>query len=109
MAAAGFIGVSWLACAAGAAVASALFTVIQIPNQAPHTTGATYLTLRWAHSITWLLLALSFLIRGLAPDLTGLADAIGLTALAAYIAFRTAIRQTSRRSNPRGHVGEGKA
>jgi len=37
--AAGFIGVSWLAWAGVAAVASALFTVIQIPKQTPHTTG----------------------------------------------------------------------
>ncbi|MDQ3848995.1 MAG: hypothetical protein M3296_00045 [Actinomycetota bacterium] len=108
MAAAGFIGVSWLAWAAVAAVASALFTVIQIPRQTPHTTGPTHFILRWAHSITWLLLALSFLIRGLAPGLTGLADAVGLTALGAYIAFRTAIRQTSRRPDLRGQVGEDK-
>lgn len=33
--AAGFIGVSWLAWAGVAAVASALFTVIQIPKQTP--------------------------------------------------------------------------
>jgi len=82
--AAGFIGVSWLAWAGVAAVASALFTVIQIPKQTPNTTGLTYLILRWAHSITWLLLALSFLIRALAPDLPRLADAVGLTALGTY-------------------------
>ncbi len=94
MTAAGFIGVSWLAWAAVAAVASALFTVIQIPEQTPHTTGLTYLILRWAHSITWLLLALSFLIRGLAPRLTGLADVVGVTALGAYLAFRRTMHHT---------------
>lgn len=47
---------------------SALFTVIQISRQTPHTTVLTYLILRWAHSVTWLLLVLSFLIRALAPD-----------------------------------------
>ncbi|MBA3748305.1 MAG: hypothetical protein H0W96_12565 [Solirubrobacterales bacterium] len=94
--AAGFIGVSWLAWAGVAAVAALLFTVIQIPKQTPHTTGLTHFVLRWAHSITWLLLALSFLIRGLAPDLTTLADAVGLMGLGAYIAFRTAMTQTRR-------------
>ena len=92
---------SWLAWAGVAAVASALFTVVQIPKQTPHTTGLTYLILRWAHSITWLLLALSFLIRALAPDLPRLADAVGLTALGTYIAFRTAISQTGRRHRMR--------
>jgi hypothetical protein len=94
--AAAFIGVSWLAWAGVAAVASALFTVIQIPKQTPHTTGLTHFVLRWAHSITWLLLAQSFLIHGLAPDLSTLADAVGLMGLGAYIAFRTAISQTGR-------------
>ncbi len=39
---------------------------------------------------------LSFLIRGLAPDLSTLADAVGLMALGAYIAFRRAISQAGR-------------
>ncbi len=43
-----------------------------------------------------LLLALSFLIRGLASDLSTLADAVGLMGLGAYIAFRRAISQTGR-------------
>jgi hypothetical protein len=60
-----------------------------VPKQTPHTTGLT-------HSITWLLLALSFLIRGLAPNLSTLADAVGLLGLGAYIAFRTAISQIGR-------------
>ena len=94
--AAGFIGVSWLGWAGVAAVCSALFTVIQIPKQTPHTTGLTHFVLRWAHSITWLLVALSFLIRGLAPNLSPLADAVGLMGLGAYIAFRRAISQTGR-------------
>ena len=46
--AAGFIGVSWLAWGGVAAVASALFTVIQIPKQTPHTAGLTHFVLRWA-------------------------------------------------------------
>ncbi len=46
MAAAGFIGVSWLAWAVAAGLASAVFTVIQIPKQTPHTTGPTRLSPR---------------------------------------------------------------
>lgn len=42
------------------------------------------------------LLVLSFLIRGLAPDLSSLADAVGLMGPGAYIAFRTAISHTGR-------------
>ena len=94
--AAGFLGASWLVWAGLAAVLSALFTVLQIPKQTPQTTGLTHFALRWFHAITWFLLALSFLIRALLPGQPTLADAVGVTALATYIAFRLAINRTSR-------------
>ena len=62
-------------------------------SQTQTTRGLTHFVLRWARSITWLLLALSFLIRGLASDLSTLADAVGLMGLGASIAFWTAISQ----------------
>ena len=91
-----FIGVSWFAWAGAAAALAAAFTVIQIPKQTPQTTGLTRLILRWFHSIAWLFLALSFLVRAVAADLSGLADAIGLMGLAAYIAFRVQMSRTKR-------------
>ncbi|MDQ3870776.1 MAG: hypothetical protein M3301_04065, partial [Chloroflexota bacterium] len=64
---AGFLGVSWFVCAGIAAAMAAMFTVIQIPKQTSRTTGLTYVVLRWFHSVTWLFLSLSFLVRGVAP------------------------------------------
>ncbi len=94
--AASFIGVSWFAWTGVAAVLAAAFTVIQIPKQTPRTTGLTHFVLRWFHAVTWLCLALSFLVRAVASDQAGVADAIGLLGLAAYIAFRVEINRTKR-------------
>ncbi len=68
----GFIGVSLFVWAGLAAGMAAMFTVIQIPMQTSHTTGLTHIVLRWFHSVTWILLALSFLVRGAAPRLWSL-------------------------------------
>ena len=91
----GFIGVSWFVWAGVAAVAGALFTIVQIPKQAWQATAVTRLVLRWFHSLTWFLLALSFLIRGVAPDRGAAADEVGLLGLGAYIAFQV-VRTRSR-------------
>jgi len=86
----GYIGVSWFVWAGLAAVAGALFTMIQIPKQTPNTVGLTHLALRWFHSITWFLLALSFLLRGLQAGPPAPADVIGIAGLGTYLAFLTA-------------------
>ncbi len=90
----GFLGLSWFALAGIALVISALFTVIQVPKQTPNTIGLTHFALRWCHSLAWLLLAVSFVLRGVGSDLSGVADPVGWTALAAYVAFLVAISRT---------------
>ena len=98
----GYMGVSWFVWAGLARVAGALFTRIQIPKQTPHTAGLTHLALQWFHSITWFLLALSFLLRGLQAGPPVLADVIGLAGLGIYFAFLTAYVLSSRPSSKRG-------
>ncbi len=95
----GFIGVSWFVWAGLAAALAAMFTVIQIPKQTSQTTGLTHIVLRWFHSVTWILLAMSFLLRGAAPRLSSLADVIGLAGLGSYITFRSAISRTKPASS----------
>jgi len=91
----GFWGVPWLVWTALAAVVGALFTVFQIPAQTAHTVGITHFVLRWFHSITWFLLALSFLLRAVSPRLSGVADVLALAGLAAYVGFWVTILRTN--------------
>jgi hypothetical protein len=109
----GFFGVSWFVWAGVATVAAALFAVVQIPKATGQATGVTRVVLRWFHSMTWVLLALSFLIRGIAPDQGALADAVGLVGLGAYLVFQLVRRQAGtpsralRRSPVRASSGDG--
>ncbi len=87
-------GVPWLVWAGLAAVAGALFTVFQIPDQTSQTVGIIQFVLRWFHAITWFLLALSFLLRALSPRLSGVANVVALAGLAAYLGFWAAVLRT---------------
>ena len=60
------------------------------------------LGLRAGDTITWFLLALSFLLRGLQAGPPVLADVIGLAGLGIYLAFLTAYVLSSRPSSKRG-------
>ncbi len=102
----GFFGIPWFAWAGLAAVLGVLFTRFQIPKQTPQTVGLTHFALRWLHAMTWWLLAVSFLIRGLAPHQPGLADVVGYACLVAYVGFWSAfLRSRSLLSNASGGTG----
>jgi hypothetical protein len=89
------LGVSWFVWSGAAAVLPALFTRIQISEHTAQTTGAAHFVLRWFHAITWVVLAASFFVRGVASEQSTVADAVGVTALAMYVAFRAVWRRTS--------------
>lgn len=97
----GLLDAPWFAWAGLAAALAAIFTVVQIPKQALHTTGFTHLALRWFHSITWLLLALSFSLRGVDSVPPALANLVGMAGLGTYITFHIAlIRTRASRNRP---------
>jgi hypothetical protein len=53
----------------------------------PDDASFRYAVIRWGHSATWLLLALSFFLRGLSPGLAGLANALAVAAGLVYALF----------------------
>ena len=50
-----------------------------------------YFFLRWGHALVWLLLAVSFFLRGFLPDASAAANLIALAALGVYIGFLAAL------------------
>jgi hypothetical protein len=54
---------------------------------APADTGIRFFILRWGHALTWLLLALNFLLRGLSPSLNGVANLLALAGGVMYFFF----------------------
>ncbi len=53
----------------------------------PEEPGFRHWMIRWGHATTWVLLALSFLLRAIAPRWTGLANALAVAAGIVYALF----------------------
>ena len=51
------------------------------------TTGFRFFILRWGHALTWTLLAVNFLLRGVSPSLNGVANLIALAGALMYVLF----------------------
>jgi hypothetical protein len=52
--------------------------------------GATdfrFFIIRWGHMLTWILLAINFLLRGISPSLEGTANLVALAGGIVYILF----------------------
>ena len=81
----GFLNLPYFAWTALALVIAVIFVYIWPHKAVTMTTGFRYFTIRWGHALTWLLLAVSFFLRGIGPDLNGgssfLAFAGGMTYL----------------------------
>jgi hypothetical protein len=60
----------------------------------PHTKtdmapGFPYLVIRWGHALTWLLLAVSFFLRGFSSSMNGWANLIAMAGAVIYLLFIT--------------------
>ena len=51
------------------------------------TPGLRYLVIRWGHALTWILLAVSFFLRGISPSLNGVANLIAAAGGLVYLLF----------------------
>jgi len=49
--------------------------------------GFRFFMLRWGHALTWVLLAISFLLRGLSPSFNSTANLIALAGGVIYLLF----------------------
>lgn len=86
---AGFLNISWFVWS-GLSLGVALVFVGFVPNadKIHATTGLQRVILRWFHSLTWLLLALSFAMRGIPNEtLNTWANPVGLAGGIVYAIF----------------------
>lgn len=85
----GFANLPWIVWA-GLSLALAILWIYV----GPHTKiraqpGMRYFFVRWGHTLTWVLLAINFLLRGIDPSLNGVANIVALAGGAAYLLFLT--------------------
>lgn len=81
----GFLNLPWFVWAALAFLVAVIYSFVW-PHKAA-TPGFRFFVLRWGHALTWSLLAINFLLRGLSPSLNGMANIIALTGGLMYVLF----------------------
>jgi hypothetical protein len=83
----GLLNLPWFAWAAIALVIAIIYSFVWPHKVATANTGFRFLVLRWAHALTWFLLAINFLLRGFSSSFNGMANIIALTGAFIYILF----------------------
>ena len=83
----GFFDIPWFVWAAAALAIAVIYTFVWPRKAATAYTGLRYLVLRRGHALTWLLLAINFLLRGVSPNLNGVATLFALAGGALYLLF----------------------
>ena len=82
----GFLNLPWFLWAGIALIIAVIYTFVW-PYKAADVTGFRFFVLRWGHALTWLLLTINFLLRGIDPSLNGLASLMALAGGLIYLLF----------------------
>ena len=83
----GFLNLPWFVWAGLALVIAVIYSFVWPQKAVAVPSGFRFLVLRWGHALTWLLLAINFLLRGLSPSLNGAANLIALAGGLVYLLF----------------------
>ena len=83
----GFLNIPYLVWTALALVLAGIFDHVWPHRAVTATTGFRYFVVRYGHSLTWILLALSFFLRGVSPSLNGVANLIAASGGLVYLLF----------------------
>jgi len=83
----GFLNLPWFLWAVLALIVAVIYSFVW-PHKAVETaTGFRFFILRWGHALTWILLAVNFVLRGINPNLNGVANIIALLGGLMYALF----------------------
>jgi len=83
----GFLNIPYFAWSALALILAGIFDHVWPRKAVTVTTGFRYFIIRYGHSLTWILLAISFALRGLGPDLNGGSSFCALAGGMMYLLF----------------------
>jgi len=83
----GFLNLPWFVWAGTALVIAVVYSFVWPEKAGTAAIGFRFFILRWGHTLTWILLAINFLLRGLSPSLNGLANLIALAGGVMYFLF----------------------
>ncbi len=83
----GFLNIPYFAWTVLALIVAGIFVSVWPHKAVTVTTGFRYFVIRWGHALTWLLLAVSFFLRGVGPELNGGASFLALAGALMYLIF----------------------
>ncbi len=85
----GFLNLPYFAWTAIALVIAVIFVFIWPQKAVTTTTGFRYFVIRWGHTLTWVLLAINFGLRGIDPSFNGIANLFAAAGGVMYLLFMT--------------------
>lgn len=83
----GFFNLPWFAWAGLALVVAVIYSITLIPKEALTATGFRFFILRWGHALVWVLLTINFVLRGISPNLNGIANLVAAAGGVMYLLF----------------------
>jgi hypothetical protein len=83
----GFLNLPWFAWAALALLIAVIYSFLWPHKAVAMPTGFRFLVIRWGHALTWLLISVNFILRGLDPKFTGAANLFAATGGLIYLLF----------------------
>jgi hypothetical protein len=83
----GFLALPWFVWAVLALLIAVIYTFIWPQKAVTETAGFRFLLLRWGHAVTWLLLTINFVVRGISPSLHDAANLVALAGGLIYLLF----------------------
>jgi hypothetical protein len=82
-----FFNLPWFVWAALALVIAVVYSFFWPKDRIVDLTGFRFLVLRWGHALTWLLISINFMLRGLDPKFDGIANLMAATGGLIYLLF----------------------
>lgn len=83
----GFLNLPWFVWAALALVIAVLYSFLWPKDRIADLTGFRFLVLRWGHALTWLLISINFILRGLDSRFDGIANLLAALGGLIYLLF----------------------
>jgi hypothetical protein len=83
----GFLNLPWFAWAAIALLVAILYSFVWPKERIADLVGFRFLVLRWGHALTWLLISINFILRGMDPKYNEVANLIGAVGGLTYLLF----------------------
>jgi len=83
----GFLNLPWFLWTGLALLVAVIYSFVWPRKAVTTTTGFRYFVLRWDHTLTWILLAVSFVLCGVDPSLNGAVNLVAAGGGLVYLLF----------------------